>query len=176
MKFIKTKKGISLLAVIAVVAIAAVGAYAFFSSTGTGTGTATVGSSTPFTIASLAPTGGPLYPDHAIGGSNLETVAYKVTNPSAGAEKLNQVVVSIANSNGSAWSSQTNTGKPACTAADFSVDGQAVGSPDTDTTLQADLNGGVTTPSANVTVEMIDNGLNQDNCAGLTVPLYFSAS
>jgi hypothetical protein len=27
-----------------------------------------------------------------------------------------------------------------------------------------------------VTVEMIDSGQNQDNCQGVTVPLYFSAS
>ncbi len=43
MKFIKSKKGISLLAVVAVVAIAAVGAYAYFTTTGQASGTATVG-------------------------------------------------------------------------------------------------------------------------------------
>jgi hypothetical protein len=176
MKFIKSKKGIALLAVMVVAAVAVFGAYAFFSSTGTGTGSATVGHSTAFTIASTAPTGGALLPDQAIGGPNVEHVTYSVTNPGAGSENLNQVVVSVANSDGSAWSSQTNSGKPACTAADFSVDGQAVGAPDTDVTLAGEVLAGQTTTSAPVTVEMIDNGKNQDNCQGLTAPLYFAAS
>jgi hypothetical protein len=136
----------------------------------------TVGSSTAFTIASTAPTGGPLYPDAAIGGPNVETVTYSVTNPSAGSQQLHQVVISIANSDGSAWSSTDSNGDPACTAADFSIDGAAVGTSVTDTSLAADVGAGDTVGPANVTVELIDNGANQDSCEGLTVPLYFSAS
>lgn len=176
MKLIKSKKAIVLLASLVVVAVAAVGAYAYFSSTGTGTGTATVGSSTAFVVTEGTHTGGPLYPDPSIGGSNVESNAYSVNNPSAGQQKLNQVVIKIATSTGGVWSSQTNLSKPACTASDFSVGGEAVGVSHTDTTLAANLAAGATANSS-VTVELIDNGLNQDNCQGLTnVPLYYSAS
>jgi hypothetical protein len=112
----------------------------------------------------------------AIGGANVESNAYTVNNPSAGNQKLNQVVIKIATSTGGVWSSQANLSKPPCTASDFSVGGQAVGSAWTDTSQAGDLAAGQTVASS-VTVELIDNNANQDNCQGLTnVPLYYSAS
>lgn len=155
-------------------------AYAYWSSTGTGSGSATVGSATNFTVgqlASPAPTGGPLYPDASIGvtGGHVQTNSYKVTNPGSGSENLNKVVISVAKSDGTAWSSQTDSTKPACTASDFSVGGQAVNTPWTDTSLAGDYTAG-SSQTGTVTVELIDNGHNQDNCQGVTVPLYFSAS
>ncbi|MFL5863897.1 MAG: hypothetical protein ACJ780_24505 [Solirubrobacteraceae bacterium] len=97
-------------------------------------------------------------------------------NPSAGKQNLNQVVISVADAGGSAWSARADASKPACTASDFSVGGQPVGSSWTDTSLAADLAAGATSGTGHVTVEMIDNSHNQDNCQGVTVPLYFSAS
>jgi hypothetical protein len=87
-------------------------------------------------------------------------------------------VISIATfPGGGVWSSQTNPLKPACTASDFSVGGEAVGASHTDTALAGTFTSGQSKPTGSVTVEMIDNGANQDNCQGLTnVPLYFSAS
>jgi hypothetical protein len=175
MKLIKSKKAIVLLASLVVVAVAAVGAYAYFSSTGTGTGTATVGSSTAFVVTETAQAGGPLYPDPSIGGANIQSNTYTVNNPSAGNQKLNQVVIKVATGVGGVWTSQTNLSKPACTASDFSVGGQPVGSARTDTSQAGDLTAGQTVTSS-VTVELIDNGANQDNCQGVTVPLYYSAS
>ena len=153
-------------------------AFAYFTSTGSGTGSATVGISTAWTVgesSSILPTGGPLYPDHAIGGANIQTVTYTVTNPSAGSQNLTQVVISVAKADGTAWSSQTNLLDPPCTAADFSVGGQPVGTPWTDSTLAGDFIAGVS-QSSPVTIELIDNNKVQDNCQGLTVPLYFAAS
>ena len=176
MKLIKSKKGLALLAVLAIVAISAVGAYAYFTSSGNGTGSATVGTSSPWTVGeSGTPTGGPLYPDASIGGANIQTDGYTVTNPSAGNQSLNKVVISVATSTGGVWTAQANALKPACTASDFSVEGQPVGSAWTDLSLAQDFLAGAS-HSASVTVEMIDNGANQDNCQGVTVPLYFSAS
>jgi hypothetical protein len=171
---ITKKRAVVALSVVAVLA-AAGAAIAYFSSTGTGTGSATVGSSTPFTVTETAQSGGPLYPDAAIGGSNVQTNTYTVKNPSAGQQKLNQVVVKIATSTGGTWTSQANTGKPACTANDFSVGGQPVGQAWTDTSQAGDLAANQTVTS-HATVELIDNGANQDNCQGVTVPLYYSAS
>ena len=65
--------------------------------------------------------------------------------------------------------------KPACTANDFSVGGQAVGSNWTDNSLAGDYVAGAS-KTGSVTVQMIDNDANQDNCQGVTVPLYMSAS
>ena len=70
---------------------------------------------------------------------------------------------------------------PACTSASFSVGGQAVGDGATAglgaytvrpaTTLAP---GGVY--NGTFTLQMIDNGANQNNCAGATVPLFISAT
>lgn len=178
MKLIKSKKGLALLATLAVAAVAAIGAYAYFTSTGTGTGSAQVGSASPWTVGESGSPSGALamYPNASIGTGDIQTHGYTVTNPSTGNQSLNQVVISIANSDGSAWSAQADTSKPACTAADFSVGGQPIGTAWTDTSLAQDFAAGAS-HSATVTVQMIDNGFNQDNCQGLTnVPLYFSAS
>jgi hypothetical protein len=46
MKFIKSKKGIALIAAVVAVAVAAFGAYAYFTTTGSGSGTANAGANT----------------------------------------------------------------------------------------------------------------------------------
>jgi hypothetical protein len=174
--FIKSKKGLVLLATLVVAAAAAVGGYAYFTSTGTGTGSATVGNATNWVLGQTGSTGGALYPDAAIGGANIQTKAYHVKNAGSGSQSLAQVVISIANNDGSAWSAQADTNKPACTKSDFSVGGEAVGASHTDTALAGDFTAGQDKTTGSVTVEMIDNSANQDNCQGVTVPLYFSAS
>jgi hypothetical protein len=172
-----TKKRVVLLAVAALAIGLGTGAFAYFTSTGTGTGSATVGSASNWTVGQTGVTsGGPLYPDAAIGGANVQTNSYHVKNNNAGSQYLAQVDIKVANSDGSAWSSQTDSGKPACTKGDFSVDGSAVGTTHTDTALAGTFTAGQDKTTGSVTVEMIDNGANQDNCQGVTVPLYFSAS
>lgn len=176
-KVIKSKKGIALLAALVVAIAAAVGAYAYFTSTGSGTGSATVGSATNWVVGQTSVTsGGPLYPDAAIGGANIQTNAYHVKNAGSGSQALTQVVIKVATSTGAAWSSQADLSKPPCTAADFSVGGQAVGASWTDTALAGDFTAGQDKTTGSVTVELIDNNANQDNCQGVTVPLYFAAS
>lgn len=150
-------------------------AFGYFTSTGVGTGSVAVGNSTAFAVSTDAASGPALVPDATIGGTNIDTVGYTVTNPSAGSENLTQVVVSVATSDGSAFTSQTIVGDPACTAADFSINGAAVGTAATDTGAAGVIAAGATA-SGSVTVELIDNGANQDNCEGLTVPLYLVAS
>ncbi len=182
MKLLKSKKGVVLLATLVVAAAAAIGAYAYFTSTGHGTGSATVGSATNWTVGETgSPSGGPLYPDTGtypagpFSGAHVQTDTYTVTNGGSGSQNLANVAISVANANGSAWSAQADLSKPACTAADFSVGGQAAGATWNDTTLAQDFAAG-DSHSSTVTVEMVDNGANQDNCQGVTVPLYFSAS
>ena len=174
------KKGLVAFAAVLIVAMAAIGGYAYFTSTGSGTGSATVGTSTAWTVGQTAAdvtAAGPLYPDQAIGTGTIQTNDYHVLNPSTGQQSLNQVVISIATfPGGGVWSIQPNPSKPACTAADFSVGGQPVGSAWTDTSLAGNKAAGFDTTTGTVTVQMIDNGLNQDNCKNAVPPLYFSAS
>jgi hypothetical protein len=153
------------------------GVIAYFTTTGNGTGTATTGSSTAWTVGETGTaTGGPLYPDAAIGGANIQTDPYTVTNGSAGSQNLTQVTIQVATSpGGGVWTVPGDTTKPACNASDYSVGGSAVGATRTDTALAGDFISHQS-KTGSVTVELIDNGFNQDNCQGVTVPLYFVAS
>jgi hypothetical protein len=83
MKLIKSKKGIALLATLAVAVVAAVGAYAYFTSTGAGTGSASVGTSTAFVLHGSA--AGAVYP------GTSSTVTFTVDNPSTGHQFLNTI-------------------------------------------------------------------------------------
>jgi hypothetical protein len=76
MKFLKQKKLVAVLAVLAL-ALASVGAYAYFTTTGSGTGTATVGTSSAVTVHGVAPT--TVYP-----GGSTSAVNLTVDNPSSG--------------------------------------------------------------------------------------------
>jgi hypothetical protein len=180
--FFLSRKKLAMGASVAILGVGSVVAYAFFTSTGSGTGTASVGNATKWTVGeSGTPSAGPMYPDAAIGGANVQTHQYTVTNGGSGSQYLTHVVISVANSDGSVWSSQTDNTKPACTASDFSVEGQTVGGSWTDTALAGDYTAGSSKTNGSVTIELIDNSTaNQDNCQGLSgltgVPLYFSAS
>jgi hypothetical protein len=169
MKKFTSKKGLVLLGVMVVAVAAAIGAYAYFTSTGSGTGSATVGTDSAWTVGQTGTTGPNLYPDAAIGTGNIQTKSYDVTNPSAGNQYLTDVKVKVANADGSPWTSGT------CSKDDFSVGGAATGATYTDTDSAGDFLAGET-KSDSVTVQMIDNNANQNDCRGLTVPLYFFAS
>jgi hypothetical protein len=168
--FIKSKKGLVLLATLVVAAAAAVGGYAYFTSTGHGTGSATVGTDSSWVVGqSGAAAGGPLYPDATIGTGSIETATYTVNNPGTGNQNLAQVEISVANADGSPWTSGT------CSASDFSVGGAPVGTAYDDTDSAGTFTPGETKTDS-VSIQMIDNGANQNDCRGLTVPLYYSAS
>jgi hypothetical protein len=168
-KFLTSKKGIVLLATSVAAVVAAMGAYAYFTSTGSGTGNATVGTDSSWAVGQTGLAGGPLYPDAAIGTGNIETATYTVKNPSAGNQLLTDVKVKVANADGTPWTSGT------CNASDFSVGGAAVGATYTDSDSAGDFLAGQTKTDT-VTVQMIDNNANQNDCRTLSVPLYFFAS
>jgi uncharacterized repeat protein (TIGR01451 family) len=163
--FLKSKKGIAALIATLVVAISAVGAFAYFTSTGTGTGSATVGTSTTWAVTTDAATGGVLTP----GGLSLDTIAYHVKNNNAGQQNLANVAVKVALADGTAWTSGT------CSKNDFSISGAVAGATFNDTAQAANLAPGATA-TGSVTLKMVDTGLNQDDCKGVTVPLHLFAS
>src|SRR5207248_4447657 len=121
MKFIKSKKALALLATLAVAVAASVGAYAYFSSTGHGSATATVGQSSAFSVNTGALAGGPLTP--AGGSGTYETATYTVHNPSTGSQNLNQVVISVAGTDGTTGDPTVFdiVGPPDCTKGNFQL-------------------------------------------------------
>lgn len=136
-------------------------ALAYWSSTGSGGGTATTGTSTAFTIAATEDVTGDISP-----GSAGRTVDFVVTNPGEGTESLSAVTVSLASPLGVPWVPAGD-----CLAGDYTV----VISPATLATLPVDILAGESA-SGVATVTLADTGLNQDDCQGQEIPLYFQAS
>ncbi|WP_258803041.1 hypothetical protein [Pseudarthrobacter sp. NS4] len=142
---------------VALVAIGGGAAFAYWTATGTGNTTTAAGTSANFTVTSTV-AGAPLSPN-----GPTQTATFTVTNPGTGVQKLSTVAVTVAATDGSAW-----TAVNGCSAADFTV-----GSPNF-TATEIPAGGEVT---GTVTLQMIDRpGVNQDGCRGATVPLHFSAS
>lgn len=167
MKMFKSKKrkAVTLVVGVAVVAGSAAGAFAAFSSTGTGSGTATVGTSTTWEVTTLAATGGPLTP-----GGPTQDIVYEVKNNSTGNQRLTNVRISVANPDGTEWTSVAG-----CSAADFSINGNPAGAFYDDTAQAADLDAG-DSAQGSLTLQMVNTVANQDGCKGATVPLYLAAS
>lgn len=158
---ISTKLRMAALGVVAVLAVAGA-AFAYFTSTGTGTGNATVGTSTVFTVAVAAPTGGLLYP-----GSGTDTLSYTVHNPGAGAENLAATTAVVASSGGNI--TQSGTPVVGCLSAWFTATNTAP-------TLPEGLAGGGTSTEGSVAVTMTDSGTNQNPCESTTPDITVSAS
>jgi hypothetical protein len=124
-----------------------------------------VGAPSPFTVNVGAPSGGLLYPT-TLGSPLKDTVPVTVSNPSPGAEWAHTITYEVT----PGWT-QTLTGHPNCTASDFSIDGKPVGTVDTVTVNTDVAPGGHISPT--FTIQLVNNGLDQDACetahVGLTV-------
>ena len=146
-------------------------AFAYFTTTGSGTGSAAIGDSSPLTVSLGTITGGPLFPTIvADGNAVVDTVLYTVTNPGEGDVNLSTVVMEVT----PGFNYVDGAGDPACTAADFSINGQAVGTPAVVTdlgTLNSKSDTGNNIYTGSFTIEMVENGANQDSCQSGTVPL-----
>ena len=90
MKVFRSKKAVAVLVAGAIALGGAGAALAYFTSSGTGTGNATVGTSSNWSVASTAPTGGALLP-----GTGTDTVAYTVTNSGSGYQELNGTTAAL---------------------------------------------------------------------------------
>lgn len=150
-------------------------AYAYFTSTGNGSGSGTVGTSTAWEVTTSAATGGPLTPGG--GAATDQAVAIHVKNTSTGVQHLATIVVSVASNVAgvsTTWTSQTDTGKPACSLSDFALGGQAAAGSYT-ISPNVDVAPGATYDSSSA-IHMLNLAANQDNCKTVTVPLYVAAS
>ena len=154
---------------------AAGAAFAYFTSTGTGNGTATAGSASQWNVSVTGDnTSLNLVPVATIGTGPSDTESYTITNTSAGQQNLAQAVVSI-----SSVDAGPVNGPNLCTAADFSLGGNAVG---TSFTQTIGVNEAGTSPGPagsytnTVSLQLVDNGQNQDQCQGAVVHLKVVAS
>ena len=132
-------------------------AFAYWTTTGSGTGSATTGTAASVVVKQTGtPTG--LYP----GGSSALSGTFD--NPNTGAVFVTAVTASV-----TPFSVQADTGKPACTQADFSITGTAP--------VAANVPAGTTVGAwTGLTLNMTNSATNQDNCKSITVPITYAAS
>ena len=157
------RRALALLATGLIAVSVATAGYAWWSAAGTGAGAVATGTDTPWQVTTGAATGGPLTPD-----GPAQTVPYTVTNNSTGNQYLESVTVSVANADGTPWSTGT------CDANDFRVVGAAPGAALVHTALQQTFGPGGS-DSATVEVQLVDTGDNQNDCKSAAVPLYLVA-
>ena len=101
-RFLKSKKGLAVLATVAALA-SAVGAYAYFTASGSGTGSAKTATPASLTVSqvgagydSLIPGGG-YSQDQAFGGAGISEFGNDVTLANSGAQQLTSAVVAFDN-------------------------------------------------------------------------------
>jgi hypothetical protein len=155
---VKIKARVS--SVVAVVAVLAIGgvAWAYWTQGGSGSGSAAVGTSSAITVNQTGSPSG-LYP-----GGPATALAGTFTNTNAAAVNISSVTAAV-----HAFASHTlDATKPDCTQADFAIAGTS---------------GANTVPSgttvgawSGLTVRMLDNGLNQDNCKGVAITIDYTAN
>lgn len=126
-------------------------AFAYWTSSGTGTGSATTGTDTAWDVQVDDTTQGILTPD-----GPKETIAFSVTNDSTGTQAFTSAVPSV-----------TGTSSSGCTAADFNVDNVQI-------VAGSVAAGGVV--NGTFDLQMVDTGVNQDACRGVTVDLQVDVS
>lgn len=150
------KKRTSIVVAAALVLAGAAAVFAYWTSTGTGTGTATTGESVAFTITT-GTAEGLLAP-----GSDGQVVGFSVANSAEVPQYLEAVTVELADEDGTPW---VPTGT--CDIADYTA---TISTAPPAGEIAA---GGSVDGFATVTLE--NTAVNQDDCQGQDVPLYFEA-
>ena len=132
-------------------------AYAYWTTTGNGSGTASTGTSSAFAVTTSSSVGSPLTP-----AGPTQTVAFHIKNNNSGVQYATAAAVSVANSDGTPWTSVAG-----CSAADYTVS--------VTTFVAGSILSGATKDGV-VSISMNDTGSNQDGCKSATVPLYISVT
>ncbi|QOD02597.1 hypothetical protein [Pseudarthrobacter sp. BIM B-2242] len=141
----------------ALLAIGGGAAFAYWTGVGTTSTAVTSGSESALTVEVTSLASGVLTP-----GGPGQSAEITVTNPGKGVQKLNNVVVKVAESDGSPWAAITG-----CSKDDFSVAATV------DNVTQ--IEGGKHVKGT-VTIQMVNGNYNQDACKGVSVPLYVSVN
>lgn len=155
---VSRKKRIAGIAIVGVLLASGAGAaYAYWTSGGNGTGAASTGTTVAFEVSSATAVGDPLFP-----AGPSQSVTFTVANPGDAPQMLTDVVVTVAEADGSTWNDVAG-----CSAADYTVsspvfdDGEIAAGEDTTGTVEISMN---------------NTGANQDGCKLAAVPLYILAS
>ena len=159
MRKIGSKKRFALIATTtAAVLIGSGVAVAYWTTTGSGTGTAATGTTSTVTVNQTGAAITGLYP----GGPAVQ-VPFNIVNGNVSGQYIATVALSVTNTTIAA------VVQPGCTAADFTV---------TNGTIGAVVPTGTTNYPTGVgaTIKMLDTGVNQNACRGVTVNLAFAAS
>jgi len=176
MRFLKSKRGIVLLATLVVAAASAIGAYAYFGATGSGTVSGTAGHVTDWGVNGGSLTGS-FYPvklaDLPTGA--IQVTGAKITNNGDGPQRLNEIDATLSTT------TDTKPDDPPCTAADwqfYSADPSwSIPSGGQTATIQpaADLASSAIYTIDNLYVALVDTGLDQNNCQDQQVTVHFAA-
>jgi len=145
----------------AMLAVGTGAAFAYWSAAGTTTAKAETGKSVAFKVSSTALVGEALTP-----GGPLQSADFTVKNENTGVQNLSGLVVKVANSDGTPWTTATG-----CSAADFEVIGPLFGPGHGTGPIE-----GKKSVSGKVSIQMRNLDENQDRCQGVSVPLHFAAS
>lgn len=154
------KTSIKLVGAAALVAVLALGglAFAFWTQGGSGSGSGTGGTTSAITVNQTGTPAG-LYP-----GGPPVTLSGTFNNPNSGSVNISSITAAVAT-----FASHTvDATKPDCTQADFSIGG-SVGSTVVPT-------GSAVGSWTGLTVKMLDNGLNQNNCKGVSITINYTAN
>jgi hypothetical protein len=151
----RRKRRTVVIALVAAVLLAGAGAaIAYWTTTGSGTGTATAGTGVPVTVTQDSTITG-LFP----GGPNV-AIDFTINNPAPGPQFVTAVAIAV-----------TGTSNGGCTAADFQVTQPTI--------TAANIPIGATSylgASTGAAIRMIDTGVNQNACKGVTVNLSYTVS
>ena len=185
MRLLRHKRVLVAVTVAGLMLAGAGSAWAYFTTNGTGTGSVPVGNSSALTVSVGAATGGAMLPA-AIGDSNavVDTVPFTVLNTAEGDQSFSTLTLEVT----PGYTHTDGAGDPPCTASDFSIDGSDVGTAVTVSgleTLLPNSDGTHVTPApaangdtyyGSLTIQLVENGANQDSCEGQTIPLTVAAS
>jgi hypothetical protein len=144
----------------AVFAVLVVGglAFAYWTQGGAGSGTSTAGTTSAITVNQTASPSG-LYP-----GGPAAALAGTFTNPNPGSVSISSVTAAV-----HVFASHlVDAAKPDCTQADFATGGTSGATVVPSGTAVGSWSG--------LTVRLLDNGLNQDNCKNVSITVDYTAN
>lgn len=174
-RFIRSKKGIALLATLVVAAAAAIGAYAYFTATGSGSGSATVGTAANNLVITGTPDTTALTP-----GGTGSVITFAVQNPSNFNQAVSNIHLSgVVACNTTLVSNVCPSGHDVSGTGAGECDVSAFTMPDVTVNPSGDGNLGpnsTTTLTETGTLSMADNGSNQDGCKLANLALSFTSS
>jgi len=133
-------------------------AFAWWSAGGSGTGSASAGTTSAITVNQTSTVTG-LYP-----GATPVALSGNFDNPNSGPVSISSITAAVQ----AFTSSAVDGAKPACTEADFAIGGTS---------------GATVIPAGNgvgswsgLTVRLLDNTLNQDNCKNVSITIDYTAN